>query len=158
MLIHEILKVYGPAVELAAVQAGVRPALVLAVIREGSGGNPRYFTDEGAVGLCIVRQQALTDYNLAHETKYQLRDLAPANGSEPGGAIHDAAVLKNIAVCCWGISHLLAQFNGDYQLAVQAYFAGGQKVKAAARLGRARADAVFSLERTFAKELEAGHV
>lgn len=149
---QEILQSYGPAVELAATQAGVRPSLVLALIREATGGNPRYIEDEPSAGLCLVRPPVLAEYNAANGKRYQLRDLIPPVGTEAGNPSYDAAVLKSIAICAWYLARLIeGVFAGSYQLALQAYFEGVGRVKAASRLGKVRADAVFVREREFVK-------
>lgn len=90
---------YSASVTAAATQAGISPALALAVMNQESGGNPSAVSSAGAVGLF---------------------QLMPS--SFPGVNINDPTT--NIDTGVGYLAQLLNQYNGNVALALAAYNAG----------------------------------
>lgn len=98
---------YAPLIQKYAVQNGLEPSLVKAVIQTESGGNPRSVSSAGAMGLM---------------------QLMPDNVKEAG--ISDPFdPEQNIAAGTKQLSDLLTQYHGDLDLALAGYNAGPGNVR-----------------------------
>ena len=94
------------AVNRAARQHHVQPALLLAVMKAESSFNPTAVSKAGAVGLMqLIPETAI---------RHGVRNLYDANDNITGGAKH--------------LRYLLDRFHGNIQLALAAYNAGERKV------------------------------
>jgi soluble lytic murein transglycosylase-like protein len=94
------------AVNRAAQQHHVQPALLLAVIKAESSFNPIAVSKAGAVGLMqLIPETAI---------RHGVRNLYDANDNISGGAKH--------------LRYLLNRFHGNTRLALAAYNAGERKV------------------------------
>ena len=94
------------AVNRAAQQHHVQPALLLAVMRAESSFNPTAISQAGAVGLMqLIPETAI---------RHGVRNLYDANDNISGGAKH--------------LRYLLDRFHGNIRLAVAAYNAGERRV------------------------------
>ena len=94
------------AVNSAAQQYHVQPALLLAVIRAESSFNPTVISRAGAVGLMqLIPETAI---------RHGVRNLYDANENINGGAKH--------------LRYLLDRFHGNTRLALAAYNAGERTV------------------------------
>ncbi|MEP6958839.1 MAG: lytic transglycosylase domain-containing protein [Nitrospirota bacterium] len=94
------------AVNRAAQQHHVQPALLLAVMRVESSFNPTAISKAGAVGLMqLIPETAI---------RHGVRNLYDANENITGGAKH--------------LRYLLDRFHGNIRLALAAYNAGERKV------------------------------
>ena len=98
---------YGMLIEKYAVQHGLPPSLVKAVIQTESGGNPHSVSGAGAMGLM---------------------QLMPENVKEAG--ISDPFdPEQNIAAGTKQLAGLLSQYHGDLDLALAGYNAGPGNVR-----------------------------
>jgi len=94
------------AVDRAAQQHHVQPALLLAVMKAESSFNPTAVSKAGAVGLMqLIPETAI---------RHGVRNLYDANDNITGGAKH--------------LRYLLDRFHGNIRLALAAYNAGEGKV------------------------------
>jgi soluble lytic murein transglycosylase len=94
------------AVNRAAQQHHVQPALLLAVMKAESSFNPIAVSKAGAVGLMqLIPETAI---------RHGVRNLYDANDNISGGAKH--------------LRYLLNRFHGNTRLALAAYNAGERKV------------------------------
>jgi len=108
----------GLAREMAREQ-NINEAMLLAVIRAESGGNPRALSPAGAMGLMQVRRDAQTDAR-------RILRLPPGEGDlfEPR---------YNLLIGTTYLRHLYGRFDGDWILTLAAYHMGPTRV---ARLRR----------------------
>ena len=94
------------AVDRAAQQHHVQPALLLAVMKAESSFNPTAVSKAGAVGLMqLIPETAI---------RHGVHNLYDANDNITGGAKH--------------LRYLLDRFHGNIRLALAAYNAGERKV------------------------------
>lgn len=105
---------YETAIARAAARHGVEPALVRAVIRVESGGNPSVRSGRGAVGLMQV-QPATAD-----EIAKDLGMDVPVDLTDPE---------RNIEVGVAHLGRLLERFHDAPELALAAYNAGERRVR-----------------------------
>ena len=95
-----------PAMQRAAVAAGIHPALLQAVIEVESGYNTKALSPKGAIGLMQVMPTTAS--------RYGQYDLYSAE--------------ENMAVGAHYLHDLIVMFNGNVRLAVAAYNAGENAV------------------------------
>jgi len=99
---------YQPLIRAAAARYGVDSRLVEAVVRVESGGNPRAVSPKGALGLMQLMP--------ARAAQLGVRDPFDPELNLDGGVRH--------------LRDLLQRFGGDVRLALAAYHAGADAVRA----------------------------
>jgi hypothetical protein len=102
-------KLYREAITRAALKNGVHPDLVYAVAAVESAFNPRAISSKGALGLMQLMPETATRFGVA--------DAFNPDDNVMGGARY--------------LRHLLDLFRGDLRLALAAYNAGENAVRAA---------------------------
>ncbi|RKZ79780.1 MAG: lytic transglycosylase [Candidatus Parabeggiatoa sp. nov. 3] len=98
---------YAPLIEAAALNAGLSPALLHAVVQVESAYNPKARSKKGAVGLMQLMP--------ATAKRYKVHDRTDPMANLNGGAHY--------------LRDLLTLFNDDLSLALAAYNAGENAVK-----------------------------
>lgn len=92
-----------------AMQYNVSVDIVLGIIKQESNGDSTVKGSTGDVGLMQITQPALTDFNVANNTKYTLTDLLKPD--------------TNVQVGTWYFSRM-KRLTGSDQAGLQAYNAG----------------------------------
>ncbi|WP_331274046.1 lytic transglycosylase domain-containing protein [Capillibacterium thermochitinicola] len=103
-------------IERRAEYAGVDPQLVAALIYVESKFNPKARSTKGARGLMQIMPETAAWVSAQKGLDLQEEDLDRPE--------------VNIPIGVWYLSYLFREFNGDRVLALAAYNAGGEKVKA----------------------------
>ncbi|NLW59263.1 MAG: lytic transglycosylase domain-containing protein [Firmicutes bacterium] len=107
---------YREEIEIRSEYAGVDPQLVAALIYVESKFDPKARSTKGARGLMQIMPETAAWVSAQKGLAFQVDDLDRPE--------------VNIPLGVWYLGYLFREFNGDRVLALAAYNAGGEKVKA----------------------------
>lgn len=107
---------YQPLIQRHALERGLDPLFVAAIIRQESNFNPAARSRAGAVGL----MQLMPETARWAAPQAGLKDYTDAKLAEPD---------TNVALGCWYLSYLSKRFENDRALVLAAYNGGEGNVK-----------------------------